>query len=75
MTEYSERILGILEPKIGHELALSALRIKCKKLGIALENITADKVPILADDLYEPLKIFAGEEFARTLTSQIKAIA
>ncbi len=75
MTEYSERIVSILEPKIGHALALSALRIKCKKLGIAPENITADKVPILADDLYEPLMIFAGEEFAKNLTTQIKAIS
>ena len=75
MTGYSERIVSILEQKVGPELAQSALRIKCKKLGIAPENITADKVPILADDLYEPLRIFAGEEFARALTTQIKAIS
>jgi hypothetical protein len=75
MTEYSERILSILEPKIGHALAQSALRIKCKKLGISPENITADTVPVLADDLYEPLMIFAGEEFAQTLTNEIKTLS
>lgn len=75
MMVYSDRIMGVLEPKIGHALAQSALRIKCKKLGIAPEDITAETLPVLADDLYEPLRIFAGEEFARRLVSQIKAIA
>jgi hypothetical protein len=74
MTECTERIIGVLEPSIGRGMAKSALRIKCKKLGIVPENITAEKVPILADDLYEPLMIFAGEEFAKTLTMQIKNI-
>ena len=74
MTEYSDRIMGVLEPKIGRALAQSVLRIKCKKLGITPENITADTVPVLADDLYEPLRIFAGEDFAKSLTIQIKAI-
>jgi len=75
MTGYSDRIMGVLEPKIGHALAESALRIKCKKLGITPEHITADTVPVIADDLYEPLRIFAGEEFARNLTAQIKALS
>jgi hypothetical protein len=75
MNGYSDRIMGVLEPKIGHALAQSVLRIKCKKLGITPEHITADTVPVLADDLYEPLRIFAGEDFAKSLTTQIKAIA
>lgn len=75
MMVYSDRIMGILEPKIGHALAQSALRIKCKKLGIVPEHITAATLPVLADDLYEPLRIFAGEEFAKGLVTQIKAIA
>lgn len=74
MTAYSDRIMGILEPKIGHALAQSALRIKCKKLGIAPEHITSETLPVLADDLYEPLRIFAGDEFARGLITQIKAL-
>ena len=75
MTVYSDRIMGILEPKIGRELARSALRIKCKKLGIIPENIIADNVPTLANDLYEPLRIFAGDEFAKTITTEIKTIS
>jgi len=75
MTEYSDQIMNILEPKIGHALAQSALRIKCKKLGISPEHIATDVIPVLADDLYEPLMIFAGEEFAQTLTNQIKALS
>jgi len=74
MTDYSDQILGILEPKIGHALARSALRIKCKKLGISPENIAPETIPVLADDLYEPLMIFAGEEFAQSLIDQIKAL-
>jgi hypothetical protein len=74
MTEYSERIMGILEPKIGYSLAQSALRIKCKKLGIVPENITPDNIQVLANDLYEPLRIFAGDEFATKITSEIKTI-
>ncbi len=74
MTEYGDRIIGVLEPKIGRALAQSVIRIKCKKLGITPELITADTVPVIADDLVEPLTIFAGEEFAKSLTMQIKAI-
>lgn len=74
MTVYSDRIMGVLEPKIGHALAQSALRIKCKKLGIAPEHITPETLPVLADDLYEPLRIFAGDEFAQVLVEQIKAL-
>jgi hypothetical protein len=75
MTSYSEKILCILEPKVGPALAQSALRIKCKKLGIAPDRITAENIPVLADDLYEPLRIFAGDEFAKGLVTQIKAVA
>lgn len=74
MTVYSDRIMGVLEPKIGHALAQSALRIKCKKLGIVPEHITPETLPVLADDLYEPLRIFAGDEFAHGLVEQIKAL-
>jgi len=74
MTTYSGKILCILEPKVGPALAQSALRIKCKKLGIAPDNLTAENIPVLADDLYEPLRIFAGEEFAKGLVAQIKAV-
>ena len=74
MTVYSDRIMGVLEPQIGHALAQSALRIKCKKLGIAPEHITPETLPVLADDLYEPLRILAGDEFAQVLVEQIKAL-
>ncbi|MDD1687456.1 hypothetical protein [Methanoregula sp.] len=75
MTGYIDRIMGILEPKVGHALAQSALRIKCKKLGITPDGITAETLPLLADDLFEPLSIFAGDEFARSLTMQIKELS
>jgi hypothetical protein len=75
MTEYSERIIRILEPKTGHALARSVLLKTCVKRGIAPENITPDTLPAIADGLYEPLRIFGGDAFAQTLTSQIKAIA
>ena len=75
MTPYSEKILCILEPKVGSALAQSALRIKCKKLGIAPEHIAAENIPVLADDLYEPLRIFAGDEFAKGLVAKIKAVS
>lgn len=73
MSEYSDWILSILEPRIGLGMAKSALKIKCKKLGIAPDDISRDQIAILADELYEPLRIFAGEEFARSVTDQIKA--
>lgn len=75
MTGYSEKILSVLEPSIGRNMAKSALKIKCKKLGILPEDITGKEVVILADELYEPLRIFAGEEFAKTTTNQIKEIS
>jgi hypothetical protein len=75
MTGNMEQIMGILEPKVGHSLAESLLRIKCRKLGIAMDKIPADTIPVLADDLFEPLSIFAGPEFAQALTTRIKAIA
>jgi hypothetical protein len=75
MTRYQDRIMGSLEPKVGHALAQSALKIKCKKLGIDPEDIPRETIPVLADDLYEPLRIFAGEDFASTIISQIKTIS
>lgn len=74
MTGYYEKIMEILEPKVGHALAESVLMKTCTKLGIAPENITADTLPILADELFGPLTIYAGERFAKTLIAQIKTI-
>ncbi len=75
MNGRTQEILEVLEPKIGRSLAESLLRIKCRKNGISPDNIPSDSIPLLADDLYEPLNIFAGEEFAKDLTSRIKAIS
>lgn len=75
MTGYYERIIAILEPKIGRSMAESVLKIKCGELGIAPENITADTLPALADELYEPLEVFAGKEFGLAQTRRIRALA
>lgn len=67
--------MAILEPSVGFSLADSAIRMKCEKLRITPDTITAGTLPALADELYEPLRIFAGEIFARTLTARVRAIA
>ena len=72
MTENLQKILGILEPKVGPSLAESLIRLKCRKLGIDMQNIPQDRIPVLADDLFEPLSIFAGPDFAQNLTTRIK---
>lgn len=75
MTGYNERILALLEPEIGHSLAVSVIRTKCGDLGIQPGFITADMLPALADELYEPLRIFRGEKFAQVMTDRIRALA
>jgi len=74
MNRYSDQIIGILEPKIGHAMAKSALKIQCKKLGVDPETIPSDKIGSLADSLYEPFKVFAGEDFANKMVGQLKQI-
>ncbi|MCK9581577.1 MAG: hypothetical protein M0Q92_14175 [Methanoregula sp.] len=74
MTGYYERIIAILEPKIGRFMAVSVIRIKCGKLRIKPEKITRENLPAIADELFEPLTVFAGIEFARVLTNKIRAI-
>lgn len=72
MTENLRKIMGVLEPKVGPALAESLIRLKCRKFGIDMQDIPADRIPVLADDLFEPLSIFAGPEFAKNLTTRIK---
>ena len=75
MTGYYVQIMEILEPKVGHVMAEAVLMKTCTKLGIAPENITADTLPAFADELSEPLTIYAGEKFAKTLIKMIKTIS
>ena len=74
MTDYAEKILEILEPNIGSRLAKSALKLKCKKLEIPEAELTIREVRIIGEELYEPLRIFAGDEFAERVSNQIKQI-
>ncbi|TAJ45398.1 hypothetical protein [Methanofollis fontis] len=74
MSGYAEKIIGILEPKIGAAMAKTALKTQCKKCGITPENISAGDLPNLADSLYAPLKVFAGDAFAQGMVDQIRKI-
>jgi hypothetical protein len=75
MKNYHDRIIAILEPSVGASLAESVLRKKCNDLGINPETIAPDIIPSLADGLYEPLRVFGGEVFARDLVARIRGLA
>jgi hypothetical protein len=74
MTRCYEQVVAILEQKIGHSLAESVIHIKCANLGIRPETISPENLPALADELYEPLRLFGGEEFARVLITRIREL-
>jgi hypothetical protein len=74
MTILCERVIALLEPKIGRSLAESVVSAKCEKLGIDPEQASAETLSAFADELYEPLKIFGGDDFARELVLRIKSI-
>jgi hypothetical protein len=75
MKNCHDRIMAILEPSVGTSLAESVLRKKCTDLGINPENISPEIIPALADELYEPLRVFGGEVFAQGLVARIRDLA
>lgn len=72
MVGYADQIIGVLEPKVGRAMAISVVKMMCKKQGLDISNITKDQRDTLADYLMDPLNVFGGIEFARDLVNSIK---
>lgn len=74
MVGYADLIIGLLEPKVGKAMATSVVKMVCKKQGIDISNINRDHLNTIADGLFNPLKVFAGDEFAQKMVKDIKNI-
>lgn len=74
MAGYADQIIALLEPKVGNAMATSAVKNVCKKQGIDFSDVTKDNVPVLAENLLEPLRVFGGDDFALKMVQEMKKI-
>lgn len=74
MRDIADEIVGILAPVIGTGLAISAVNMQCRKMGIMPENLQGDTLAEFADRFRMPIQYFAGEIEAQVIVSRIKAL-
>nr|WP_320160353.1 hypothetical protein [uncultured Methanoregula sp.] len=74
MAEPADEIIGILAPVIGTGLAISAVNMQCRKMGIMPENLHGDTLIDFADRFRMPIQYFAGENVAHEIVHRIKAL-
>lgn len=74
MAGYADQIIALLEPKVGKVMAISAVKIVCKRKGIDFSDVKKEQIPVLADNLLEPLKVFGGDDFADKMVQEMKQI-
>jgi hypothetical protein len=62
--EAVQEIVAAITPFIGENMARSATRVHCEKLGIAEPNVTPEQVELLIARLETGLRVFMGREKA-----------
>jgi len=70
----ADEIVDLLAPVIGRGMATSAITMQCRKMGILPENLREDQIGDFANQFQKPMQIFAGEEPAQRIISQIRHI-
>jgi len=69
-----KRLEEILTPYIGKTVAQTTIRMQCKALGIAPENLTAGQMPSLIDRITVGLRVFVGADKAGRIKAEMSAI-
>ncbi|MEW6183096.1 MAG: hypothetical protein AB1500_07960 [Bacillota bacterium] len=70
----AQQIEAILAPAIGPTIAKGAIIFLCNRLGIKPDQIDAQNLPKIAEDLKIALKMFGGEKMAASLADKIRRL-
>lgn len=74
MRDTAGEIEDILAPVIGRGLAISAVSMQCRKMGIMPENLHGDTLLEFADRFRMPIQYFAGETVAQEIVHRIRML-
>ena len=67
-----QEIVAAITPFIGENMARSATRVHCEKLGIAEPNVTPQQVDMLIARLETGLRVFMGRDKANALMQPLR---
>lgn len=70
--EAVQEIVAAITPFIGENMARSATRVHCEKLGIAEPNVTPQQVDMLIARLETGLRVFMGRDKANSLMQPLR---
>jgi hypothetical protein len=70
--EAVQEIVAAITPFIGENMARSATRVHCEKLGIAEPNVTPQQVDMLIARLETGLRVFMGRDKASSLMQPLR---
>ena len=70
--EAVQEIVAAITPFIGDNMARSATRVHCEKLGIADPDVTPQQVAMLIARLETGLRVFMGREKANSLMTPLR---
>jgi hypothetical protein len=70
--EAVREIVAAITPFIGENMARSATRVHCEKLGIAEPDVTPQQVAMLISRLETGLRIFMGRDKANSLMGPLR---
>lgn len=68
------KVLEILTPYFGAEMAQGSLMVSCMKYGLDRENLSSENLPKIAEDIETRMKIFLGTEKAKAVANLILAV-
>lgn len=71
--EALREIVAAITPFIGENMARSATRVHCEKLGIAEPHVTPEQVAALIARLETGLRVFMGRDKATSLMQPLRA--
>ena len=67
-----QEIIAAITPFIGENMARSATRVHCEKLGISDAHVTPEQVEMLIARLETGLRVFMGREKATSLMQPLR---
>jgi hypothetical protein len=70
--EAVQEIVAAITPFIGENMARSATRVHCEKLGIAEPHISPQQVEMLIARLETGLRVFMGRDKANSLMQPLR---
>jgi hypothetical protein len=74
MTRIADEIVNVLSPVIGKGLAVSAVNMQCKKMGILPETLKKENIDAFSEQFKKIMQIFAGEHIADETAVKIRKI-